>query len=350
MRVLKTILFILLILALVMLILHFLAPKEYSVERTISIDAPPGAVWKEVGTLGAMQEWSPWAEADPNMETTIHGTDGEVGAYSHWEGPTSGVGEQRIVAVDRRKSIDTELEFMEPSYMAGKAKAGITLVENAAGGTDVTWSMSGDQKFPMRSFSMIPGMDMDSQVGPSYDKGLSNLQNRIAETKKEMEASKKAVANSAVQVSDIKKGERIFVVKREKVAIDKVSDFYASNLPSIYTAIGAAGAQPAGQPSGIFYDWDIESGTTDMCAAIPVTDSKIRIEGYETITMPASNVLHVAHYGDYASTGVAHDAIEKYMKAHGMIASGPAQEEYVTDPTEEPDPKKWLTNIYYPYQ
>jgi len=92
MRILKTILFIVLILALVMVVLHFLAPKEYSVERSVTIDAPAAMVWKEVATLGAMQEWSPWVAADPNMETTIHGTDGEVGSYSHWEGPDSGVG------------------------------------------------------------------------------------------------------------------------------------------------------------------------------------------------------------------------------------------------------------------
>jgi len=234
--------------------------------------------------------------------------------------------------------------------MAGKAMAGIKLTENANGGTDVTWTMSGDQKFPMRSFSMIPGMDMDAGVGPSYEKGLNSLKEKVAESVKEMEKSKLEVANSAIQVSDIKKGERIFVVKRKEVAIDQVSEFYKSNLPSIYTAVAAAGSQPAGKPSGLFYTWNEEAGTTDMCAAIPVTDKSIRIEGYETIIFPATNILHVAHYGDYASTGLAHEAIEKYMSAHGLVPNGPAQEEYVTDPTEEPDPRKCLTSVYYSYQ
>jgi effector-binding domain-containing protein len=41
-------------------------------------------------------------------------------------------------------------------------------------------------------------------------------------------------------------------------------------------------------------------------------------------------------------------AIEKYLKENGIQSTGMAIEEYVTDPTAEPDTLQWLTKIYYP--
>jgi effector-binding domain-containing protein len=56
----------------------------------------------------------------------------------------------------------------------------------------------------------------------------------------------------------------------------------------------------------------------------------------------------VAYYGNYDQSEKAHDAIGDKMKADGLVLRDAVIEEYVTDPTAEPDTAKWLTNIYYP--
>ncbi len=38
-----------------------------------------------------------------------------------------------------------------------------------------------------------------------------------------------------------------------------------------------------------------------------------------------------------------------FMKDRQLFMDVPMIEEYVTDPTKEPDPEKWTTNIYYYY-
>jgi len=52
-------------------------------------------------------------------------------------------------------------------------------------------------------------------------------------------------------------------------------------------------------------------------------------------------------YGDYNHTSDGHDAIKEYMTDRGYLQDPPIIEEYVTDPTIEADPSKWLTKLTY---
>jgi len=99
-------------------------------------------------------------------------------------------------------------------------------------------------------------------------------------------------------------------------------------------------------PGGLFYKWDETNGTTDMAASIPVKES-IEIAGTNLHTIPAGKAIQVDYYGDYAGSAEAHYAIDEYMNDYGILSNVPIVEEYVTDPTEEKDPKKWLTKITY---
>jgi effector-binding domain-containing protein len=191
------------------------------------------------------------------------------------------------------------------------------------------------------------GLGMDAFVGPMYEKGLFNLSNIVAESKKEMDAGQAASSNSAIKVSEVQNESHTFVVKRAEVKMENIAGFYAEHLPAIMMAVGAAGHEPAGMPCGLYYFWDEANGKTDMCAAIPVSDPKIQIEGYETVTLPAGKSVHVAHYGDYDKTAPVHMAIDNYMKANGLEQVGPVMEEYANDPTTV-KPEEVLTNVYYP--
>jgi effector-binding domain-containing protein len=130
------------------------------------------------------------------------------------------------------------------------------------------------------------------------------------------------------------------------VKFDKVGEFYANHFPSIMQSVGQAKLQPSGPPSGVYYKWDEQNGEAELAAAIPVSDPKAKVAGYETISLPASKALKVEYYGAYDKSMDAHMAIDSYMKEKGMT-NGNVIEEYVTDPGMEKDTAKWLTNIYY---
>jgi hypothetical protein len=119
-----------------------------------------------------MDEWSPWAEKDPNMEKKFTGIDGEVGAVSYWNGNKDvGEGEQEIIRIEEGKRIDTELRFLKPWKSTSDC---YTVVDGEAnGGTKVTWGFSGKNKFPMSIMMLF--MSMDKMVGKDFEMGLKKL-------------------------------------------------------------------------------------------------------------------------------------------------------------------------------
>lgn len=52
---------------------------SFTVTRSESIAASPTDVFAKVGNLAGWDEWSPWAEMDPDMDKSYSGTAGEVG-------------------------------------------------------------------------------------------------------------------------------------------------------------------------------------------------------------------------------------------------------------------------------
>ena len=54
----------------------------------------------------------------------------------------------------------------------------------------------------------------------------------------------------------------------------------------------------------------------------------------------------IDYYGPYEKSSRAHFAVELYFSKNNLIIKPPVIEEYLTDPTQEPNPAKWLTRIY----
>lgn len=344
MKALKIILFIIAVLILLFIILGFIGPKSFDVSRSIEYDAPVDMVYEQISNLSKKVEWDPWKEEDPDMKITINGSGDEVGSYRRWESENS-VGEEWLVELVPNESVESELKFISPFELTSTGYQNLEKLGDNR--TNMTMGIKGENSFMMRAMSMIPGMSMESKVGPMFKKGLDNLKeilsNKVALREVSVDNMKKTRFSFGIQEMP----SRSFVLKRGTVAMSNIGIFYASNLGSIYTAVGVAGHEPVGKPCGIYYSWDEEAGTTDMCAAIPVADGSLRIEGYETVTIPASRMVKLPYYGSYEGAMDAHIAMGDYLKANDLVQNGPVIEEYITDPTTEPDTTKWLTNILY---
>jgi flavodoxin len=119
-----------------------------------------------------MDDWSPWAKKDPNMDKKFTGTNGEVGSQSYWNGNKEvGEGEQEIKNIIDGERIESELRFFKPFKSTSNC---YTNVEDAGNGnTRVTWGFSGKNKFPMTIFSLFKSMD--SMVGKDFEEGMDSL-------------------------------------------------------------------------------------------------------------------------------------------------------------------------------
>ena len=143
----------------------------FTVERSTTIDAAPEAVFAKVGNLKGWDEWSPWAEMDPDMNKTYAGEDGTVGSSYTWSGNRKvGQGKMTVTGTDAPNKIEIDLEFIKPFKSQNVTEM---RVEPEGDGSKVTWHMTG----PMTLMTKVMGIfrSMDKMIGPDFEKGLSKL-------------------------------------------------------------------------------------------------------------------------------------------------------------------------------
>lgn len=150
----------------------------YVVERSETIAARPAAIFDRVRTLQGWDDWSPWAQMDPDMTKTYDGEPGAVGSSYHWTGNRKvGEGQMTVTASEPNKRIAIDLAFIKPFKSESVTEM---LLAPAGDNTEVTWRMTGEKSLMIKVFGLI-GRGMDKMVGPDFDQGLAKLK-RLVET------------------------------------------------------------------------------------------------------------------------------------------------------------------------
>ena len=166
-----TLVYILVGIVALIVILGVIAPKTYDVSRSIVIKKPLADVYNYLKFIKNQDQWSPWAEKDPDMKKTFTGTDGEVGFISAWVGNKDvGSGEQELTGFIENKEVASQLRFLKPWKSTSDA---YLRVEETEGGTKVIWGFSGVNKFPISIMMLF--MNMDKAVGGDFEQGLAKL-------------------------------------------------------------------------------------------------------------------------------------------------------------------------------
>lgn len=167
MRTLRMIILIALALAVLVVGVGAFLPKDFRVERSIEIDAPPEVVFDQVSSFRNWDAWSPWIARDPSIKNTFSGSESGVGATVTWTSEKSGSGTQTITLSDRPTRIETALDFGE----MGRPDAYWTF-EPSGDGVRVTWGLSGETSGVMGGY--LAKM-MDGWIGADYESGLRRL-------------------------------------------------------------------------------------------------------------------------------------------------------------------------------
>ena len=146
-------------------------PAEFQVERSRTVAAPPSVVHAYINDFRKWPEWSPWEKLDPSMKREVSGAPSGAGATYRWSG-NSDVGEGRMTITDSKppESVAIRLEFLKPWEATSTTRFEL---RPSGTGTNVTWTMTGQNNFMAKAFSMV--MDMDKMVGGDFEKGLANL-------------------------------------------------------------------------------------------------------------------------------------------------------------------------------
>ncbi|MFV2061391.1 MAG: SRPBCC family protein [Gammaproteobacteria bacterium] len=143
-------------------------PKEFSVTRSITIEAPTESIHYYVGNLDHWEQWTPWKLDDPSIIIFKGVKSQGIGASQSWKG-NSGEGKLEITESSPEKGIVYDLYFD-----GGEQKSISSMLYSKEGNnTLVTWSMSGAMDIPVLGgyFSLM----MDGMIGNMFTRGLSRL-------------------------------------------------------------------------------------------------------------------------------------------------------------------------------
>ncbi len=170
MKILKKILFGLLIFIALLLIVAIFIPTTYTVSVSGTINKPKQEVYDYVKMIKNQENYSVWVMADPNIEMTYTGTDGTVGFTAAWNSKDDNVGEgsQTITAMTDEK-IDLDLHFVRP--FEGDQKAGMIIKPVSENQTEFTSEFYGHDPYPMNLMSLI-GKPM---LRSAQEKNIANL-------------------------------------------------------------------------------------------------------------------------------------------------------------------------------
>lgn len=173
MKILKIIGLILVGIIALLLVVALFVDGNYSVEREVTINKSKQEVFDYVKYLKNQDQFSVWAQIDPNMKKEYRGEDATVGFVSAWdsEDPKAGKGEQKIIQIAEGERIDYELHFIEPFESTDYAYLSFASVNDSV--TNVKWGFNGKMKYPMNL--MMLTMDMEKMLAPDLQNGLENL-------------------------------------------------------------------------------------------------------------------------------------------------------------------------------
>jgi hypothetical protein len=169
MKILKYVALTLVTLLVLALVVGLCMPKEWSVERSLVVNAESAKIHPIVGNLESWPRWMPWMEDDPQMRITFEGTAGEAGSKMSWISEEMGNGLMTTVKSDPAAGFEYELmmdEFEEPAHGS---------IVYAAEGTStrVTWKDTGT--LGSNPLMRLMGPVLEGMLGHYFDKGLANV-------------------------------------------------------------------------------------------------------------------------------------------------------------------------------
>lgn len=318
------------IVALLLVLAVIFVPTQLSVDVSKTIDAKPSTLFNIVNDITLEDQWNPWKEQDTSMVNTYGDITKGLGASYSWESADMGNGSAKYTEVIKNEKIVSALAF--DGMGGGEAVYHFTPADK---GTTARWTLDSKTSRPWNVMNFF----IKGNVKKSYNKGLENLE-------KLAQARGKQGLYRGYQVREETIAGRTYVIQRAVVPFAKATQYYSQNLGPLFQKIQAAGVVMDGYNSALVYNHDGENGTLDMAAAVPISqDVDIKDSASETIATRKG--LVVDYYGDISTTEPAHMAIDEYMADRQMTFDWPIIEEYVTDPSKEPNPEKWLTRVIY---
>jgi effector-binding domain-containing protein len=331
MKTFKRILIGLLVLVIILLIVAYILPKTYKVERDISIKADKMLIYDLTRNLNKWDIWTAWTkETDSTAVFEIAGPDGQVGTVRRWPGKELGQGEMILTELIPGELVAYSLSFDEGKYISD----GRMTIERTGDSCKVSWIDEGD--LGNNPISRYRGLFMERMMAPDFEKGLAKLK-EVAEARM-----------SWPRIEEKRLSEQVVLLVRDSAGPQTYGSVMGKAFGEIMALVKAKKYNCTGAPFAIYLKWDSVTQFAVMDIGIPVEKAekgqgRVRVE-----TIPAQNVVMAYYFGPYDKTAPTYYILDQYVRESGKEVTGGPWEIYVTDPMVEKDTSKWETDIVFP--
>jgi uncharacterized protein YndB with AHSA1/START domain len=298
---------------------HFLLPNTLQVSATVAIERPRAMVFALVSHVRQIEEWSPYRQMDPELETMFAGEDGQVGQSLRWRSSKRSVGNGAL----------TVLEMTANERVAGRLELdGRARLETAfvvapmEAGAQVTWEVSGAcdpglVNIPCRYANLL----LAGAIRSDLESGLANLK-RTAE-------SLPNVDFEGVEVEVVNLPPRRYIFDDIQITAaaaqsepEQVAQAMANAERAVTTFFAEHQLMPDSpsrvvvttQDDGEFYKFRVGqyfSGPTPLV-----------LSGVETGDTPAGRMARTVYRGPRSGIGTAYAQIDAFMQTRRIERRG----------------------------
>ena len=162
---------------LLMVLIGFVLPGHYRVERTVVVQAPVEKVFSHVADLRNWPSWAVLFERDPALKLVSSEQTAGVGSTISWQSATQGNGSVEVTLYDPPKRMGYRLHF--PDF-GMTSRGDFTVTPVAGGGFEVRWGDEGE--IALNPIHRWMGLFMDRMLGPDFEAGLAKLKQVVEAT------------------------------------------------------------------------------------------------------------------------------------------------------------------------
>lgn len=133
---------------------------------------------------------------------------------------------------------------------------------------------------------------------------------------------------------------------RSTVPLNRMKEFFGESYGRLYGEIGREGVAVSGMPFGRYRG--MPTDIVDVEAGFPIAEPTAGHDDIVAGTLPATEAVEAVHVGPYDTLEQTYNEMVEWMSEHNLIPSDDMWEFYLTDPADQPDPRKWETKVVWP--
>ena len=128
----------------------------------------------------------------------------------------------------------------------------------------------------------------------------------------------------------------------------ELGEKFAQLFPAVFGHLTEQGVTELGAVCAVYHTMNADQ--MELSAGIEIGPEVKPTAPLEVVELDAGEAAQVDHFGPYEQLSGAHEAVGPFLSEQGRVPARGPIERYITDPEQEPDASKWLTEVIWPLE